>query len=1358
MKKMRSFVWSFKIYVAVLALLYSPSLLNAQLIQNGNFETVGSYAKVLNGTSGWVSSNFPTGWVSPTDGTPDVINEYYNGAGIGACYDPSITSMCFPQICIGDNKFGCEPERVSSSSLFNYMGITTAGPSVNNPNSTEFREYLQVHISDTDPNTSGYQALQAGQCYQLDFYVSLADFMTKCTPIQVLVSPTAITHYGNWVGILPTNAAGSQLLESKLVDQKTGWRKLSFNFTAIGGEEYITIGFFEDESSTKIKDCYSAHSPGCNSSTCTPSGAPYNYAYYFIDDVSLYPAAASDFIPDLIVSNGTLSGSHVGEDILLSGYVQINGNTNLKGCTVKCTWGTTIGVLTGYTLTVDNTTIAAGCLHMWNGITLQGGATIRVKNQSVISDALTAITGTVATIKLEASTFSGNENDLNITTPYGASYIKGITFDHSMLLKDQNYGINGHGITAINIKDFSSAFTIGGPNTSDICYFIDGQYGIQSTNASLNIQRCFFSEIKQSGIDFQGNAPANAIRKLTVTSSAFANNKRHIVSLHKTDLTVQSSSFANSGEHAIDWEDNHDCHLLIGDPTNASLGNSFQYNAWCDVVAWDNGTTQTDAYTNATNTSNLYTSIVIARNEIYVPPYGGGILVGEWTLSASPTYHSLNVSKNTVHGSIKGIQVYNIHGWGGIPAVTSLSNLPAQDVFANMSYTTTSQTPSPFAIKVKNAPGLSISENGVVSDNPGNYLNYGIVVEDSPYSEIYGNIENAGTCIQLGLDMTGSNVHCNTFGNYSAGFALNFAWLRTGPSDLHGSTAEEYNNAVPYTSYPWNTDIMVYNSLKQLNQWVWNGAGSNLTIAYSGNTGTGSSLISTTTGTNQCSGLLGYPLYAVGGTNTHIIFSSDPYSQWRADYTYESIRQATGNGDSTIVSDTIKKIIAIEDKIVRGAFGEAKTLLSSLLVASGIETNYKDVLTIFADINDSIKRDPDSTELATLTSIAALNTRTGGNAVTLARSFLAVRYNLYFEDERDHTGEVYGTATISTPCALESESHIMLGLMDEDGNALDMDTSYVYQDGSFALDPNKIAYYSTLNPTTKYRIYSKQGSQYTVVDHTFLKLNDWLTSSPYTLTLSGVAVAIDTITEEAYEEIGFNTSVFDAAGNMYKVSIHNGASTDFLLEKKDSDGKPVWSRLYDGPVSGDDTVTCVALDDAGNIYVAGKVFNGASYDVQVVKYDPNGYILWESTVADENQNDNKPTGIYVDSEDQSVHLVATVRDSTGIIGYRFIKFWQCLPSESRLAQTASNEDMATSASSIVAFYPNPSDGSITIVAYDLNGTVELYNLEGQLVFAGTPDKQGKIDLPEQQVNDGIYLLKFTVNGESAFNKIVIHHN
>jgi hypothetical protein len=90
----------------------------------------------------------------------------------------------------------------------------------------------------------------------------------------------------------------------------------------------------------------------------------------------------------------------------------------------------------------------------------------------------------------------------------------------------------------------------------------------------------------------------------------------------------------------------------------------------------------------------------------------------------------------------------------------------------------------------------------------------------------------------------------------------------------------------------------------------------------------------------------------------------------------------------------------------------------------------------------------------------------------------------------------------------------------------------------------------------------------------------------------------------------------DAAGNVYVAG--NSANNeqwpydhDYLTIKYTSAGDTAWVRRYAGSGNEDDYVLALAVDDAGNVYVTGhSVGSGTSDDIATIKYNPAGDTVW----------------------------------------------------------------------------------------------------------------------------------------------------
>ncbi len=178
-------------------------------------------------------------WVAAFGGTPD----YYN-----ACMNSYQWQFGVPTNAQGYQE---AHTGVAYSAIFTYA-----------PGITWVKEYLQVAL--TEP-------LEAGQCYIVSFYANLTDVKCGSDKLGALLS---IDLPSTWMGEIP-----QVQFQGGYLSDTANWVHVYDYYTAVGGEQYITIGNFYTDDDT-------SGDPAC---TNTPP-----FSYYFIDDVAVIPPSTHE--------------------------------------------------------------------------------------------------------------------------------------------------------------------------------------------------------------------------------------------------------------------------------------------------------------------------------------------------------------------------------------------------------------------------------------------------------------------------------------------------------------------------------------------------------------------------------------------------------------------------------------------------------------------------------------------------------------------------------------------------------------------------------------------------------------------------------------------------------------------------------------------------------------------------------------------------------------------------------------------------------------------------------------------------------------------------------------------------------
>jgi gliding motility-associated-like protein len=225
---------------SALLLCYLLSYTQQNLVPNASFEAY----TICPGNQGGLFLAYP--WYSPTMNTPDYFHQCNN----------SING----QAGVPCNWVGCQNARtgVAYAGWGNHFGTPNA------------REYISVRLSDS---------LKSGKKYCVEFFVSRAGRgLGAIDRVGAHLSKDSI--FQAHIYVLPFQPQ-IEHPQGNIIYDSTNWVLISGQYTAQGGEKFITIGNFYPDSLTSVDSLGSSSGIG---------------VYFYVDDVKVWCCGADSCI------------------------------------------------------------------------------------------------------------------------------------------------------------------------------------------------------------------------------------------------------------------------------------------------------------------------------------------------------------------------------------------------------------------------------------------------------------------------------------------------------------------------------------------------------------------------------------------------------------------------------------------------------------------------------------------------------------------------------------------------------------------------------------------------------------------------------------------------------------------------------------------------------------------------------------------------------------------------------------------------------------------------------------------------------------------------------------------------------
>jgi hypothetical protein len=119
----------------------------------------------------------------------------------------------------------------------------------------------------------------------------------------------------------------------------------------------------------------------------------------------------------------------------------------------------------------------------------------------------------------------------------------------------------------------------------------------------------------------------------------------------------------------------------------------------------------------------------------------------------------------------------------------------------------------------------------------------------------------------------------------------------------------------------------------------------------------------------------------------------------------------------------------------------------------------------------------------------------------------------------------------------------------------------------------------------------------------------------------------------------------------------NAVGKDYFTVKYDSNGTLAWNNSYNNNLgNGDDVASAIAIDSSGNVYITGKSIGTSGYDYATIKYGSDGALQWNGALRhDGGEGNDEAVAIAVDDSGQ-IFVAGFITTQNKDVDYFTIKY------------------------------------------------------------------------------------------------------